>query len=215
MSFSCRSNKGFEQITNIESQYASRENIPLEVDTLDLKFLRLWSYGADTSKQEFANKIKKINEYQIKNIEADTSKVTKVLLTGSEKHIIFKAKKRIGLTNLTTKYEDIDILHESNDSIYNKIELVTLPRNSGITNVKIFFPAKEKYAAIDLDTKYSLIHIYTCAIKPISKKIDNSPKEEITRDTMFTAPKIIEIITKEGIYVYHEIPFRKKIIDSN
>jgi hypothetical protein len=209
LSLSCKPHKNFQRITNINVEAYPTRNISLELDTLDKKMMSKWRKLTNDKKKDFRNKFKESRIERIKDIEADTSNMTRIYLTGKENHVIFEGKDRVDLINLSDKYEEVDFYYESMDSIYKKIEIGLLDRNTGNHKVKIIYPDLKRFAVLDLDTKYSSIHIYASSIRPKLKIENDTPKNEIITDSITTFPDSIEILIPEGIYIFYEIPKRK------
>ncbi|WAC02966.1 hypothetical protein N7U66_04875 [Lacinutrix neustonica] len=209
LSLSCKPHKDFQKITNINVEAYPTRNISLELDTLDKKVMSVWRNLTNDKKKDFRNKFKESRAERIKDIEADTSNMTRIYLTGKENHVIFEGKDRTDLTNLSDKYEEVDYYYESMDSIYKKIEIGILDRNTGNHKVKIIYPDLKRFAVLDLDTKYSSIHIYTSSIRPKLKIENGTLKNEIINDSIPAIPDSIEVLVEEGVYIFYEIPKRK------
>lgn len=208
LTFSCKPYKGFREITNINVKAYPQRNISLELDTFDRRVRRYWRNSNSDEKKAFLKTFKESRIRLLKSIEADTSKITKVYVSAHENHIIFYGKSRNEFKNLNTKYEDVDFIFESMDSIYNKIEIGILDRNTGNSKVKIIFPNLKRFAILDLDTNYSSIHIYTSSIKSkLELELDSEiNKNKVSNDSIYPIPNTIEIVNEEGIYIFYEIP---------
>jgi len=205
--FSCKPYKGFQKITNIKVEALPARHISINQDSLEKTVQKYnWRKLRNISKEDLMNKIKKTRIEKIKDIKADTSNITKLYLTGTENHVILYGKNKTDLNNLSDSYDAIDWQYESNDSIYSKIEIGRLDRNTGNSKLKIIYPELKRFAILDLDTRYSSIHIHASAIKP-KLKLENTTHRDT--NTNYPVPDFIEVIPDEAIYIFYEIPNRE------
>jgi len=210
LSLSCNPYKKFQEITNINIETYPSRKITLEVDTLNIRVRRILNNLGNEEKVDFINKMKKSKIERIKDIKADTSKITRIFISGNENHVVFHGKEKTVLINLSDKYDEVDFYFESMDSIYKKIEIGSLDRNTGNQKVKIAYPDLKRFAILDLDTSYSSIHIYASSIRPKLKLKNNSHKEKFTNESPSSAPETIEVLSEEGIHIYYEIPNKNR-----
>lgn len=209
LSSSCVSYKGFQEITNVNVEAYPTRNISIKLDTLDKRVTKIWNKLKNDEKKDFMSKIEDSRIERIKDIKADTSEITRIYLSGNEDHVVFYGKDRNDLTNLSARYEELDFYFESCDSIYKKIEIGTLDRNTGVNKVKIRYPDLKRFAILDLDTRYSSIHIFASSIRQKLELENDSLRAGVKRDSIPPLPDFIEVVNEEGIYIYYEIPKRK------
>lgn len=192
----------FQIIKDVETHFEKRD-IGETLDTINGKFGNYWKI---LNQEEKSLAIKSFEERK-NDIQADSSKSTILYLTGKENNVIVEIKgRKKSFTGLRSGFKTID--YETMDSIYDRIEIGKLERNSGNKTVKIIYPDLMRYLLLEIDTSYSSILIWASTIYPMEKseeEISDNEKTNISTEI----PDFIEVMDEELVNVYYEIPKRK------
>jgi hypothetical protein len=192
----------FQIIKNVETHFEKRD-IGQTLDTINGKFGNHW--------KNLSQKVKslaiKYFEERKKDIQADSSKSTILYLTGKENNVVVEINgRKKSFTGLRSRFKTID--YETMDSIYKRVEIGKLERNSGNKTVKIIYPDLMRYLLLEIDTNYSSILIWASTIYPIEKSEDEISANEKTNIST-QIPDFIEIMDEELVNIYYEIPKKK------
>ena len=166
----------------------------------------------ETLQPEIKEKIRNNILEKKKDIESDTSNLTQIYYFGKKAKVELRINGiLLKLTSNSPEYYDKSIY---GDSIF-KINLGIIPRYSEIKNSELIFNDLKRNAKLQLDSKYSLIHIEVEHIEGLSEILKREKKLEQNRKKLEESgkepeiPETIEVLESEEILIIHKIPKRK------
>lgn len=181
------------------------------IDTTgNTKLLMYWKTMTSDDKEKIRNRILE----QKKDIESDTSNLTKIFYIGKREDVELKINgKTLYPTLSKAEYYSESI---SGDSIF-KINLGTIPRYSNVQSAELILNDLRRKAKIQLDTKYSLLEIQVEHIEKLNEILKREKEVEENRKKLDQLgikpeiPKTIEVMEREEVLILHRIPKRKHI----
>ena len=178
------------------------------IDTVNIKKSRIalkWKMLEPEIKEKIRNNISE----QKKDIESDTSNLTQIYYLGKKENVGLKIN---GIFLIPTS----TLAEYYNESIYGdsifKIKLGTIPRYSEIKDAELFFKDLHRSAKLQLDPKYSLIHIEVEHIEGLTEVLKREKEFEQNRKELKESGKVpkipdtIEVLESEAVVIMHKIP---------
>jgi len=188
-----------------------RVNYETLTDTINIKKSRIalkWKILKPETKEKIRNNISK----KKKDIESDTSDLTRISYFGNKTNVGLKINGK--LLKTTSSIPEYNYKSIFGDSIF-KINLGTIPRYSEIQSAELIFADLKRTAKIQLDTKYSIIDMEVEYIENLSeilkreKEVDENRKKLEESGKEPEIPNTIEVIEDEVVLIKHKIPKRK------
>ena len=180
-------------------------------DTVNIKESRI-ALKWKTLEPEIKEKIRNNILEKKKDIESDTSNLTQIYYFGKKENV----ELRINGILLKAPSTLPEYYNESiyGDSIF-KINLGIIPRYSEIRNAELILKDLKRNAKLQLDSKYSLIHIEVEHIEDLTEILKREKEVELNRKKLEESdkepeiPETIEVLENEEVLIIHKIPKRK------
>lgn len=181
------------------------------IDTVDIKKSRI-ALKWKILKPEIKEKIRYRISEKKKDIESDNSNLTQIYYFGKKENVQLKINGI--LLKPTLKLPEYYNKSIYGDSIF-KINLGIIPRYSEIKDTELIFKDLKRNAKLQLDSKYSLIHIDVEHIENLieilkrEKRVKQNRKKQEESGKQPEVPETIEVLESEEVLIIHKIPKRK------
>ena len=181
------------------------------IDTVNIKVSRI-ALKWKTLEPEIKEKVRNNILEKKKDIESDTSNLTQIYYFGKKENVELKINGILLKPTSTLPEYHYESIY--GDSIF-KINLGLIPRYSEIKNAELLLKDLRRNAKLQLDSKYSLIHIEVEHIRDLTdilkreKQVEQNWKKLKESGKEPEIPETIEVLEDEEVLVTHKTPKRK------